>query len=469
MLGANNPVKSGVDFNSGSVTTFTLSRPMDMFITNGSICDTSGQLLFYSNGDYIANKNHTRLLNSTNFNPTITGDTVNGLNIVQGVLILPYCGLSNKYIMFHENHEDFFAHAMNQSQPTNLWYSVIDMALDGGFGGIDPTSKTVPIIADTLLKGRLTACKNGNGRDWWVVTHRDFSDVYYKVLITPDTITVTSQQIGSQIIYDQVGQAAFSQQGDQYVIRGGGYNFDLFEFDRCDGVFSNYRIVNLIDIINNGQDTLTPTGCAFSPGGRYLYVCNNIYVHQFDTWSANINSTDSIVAIWDSTFSPLATTFFNMNLAPDNKIYITTANGSNVLHVIEHPDSLGMGCNVMQHGLPLPALNAPALPNVPNYGLGAWLGGPCDTITSIANILDMENRFLLYPNPSQGPIQIRMTSIMNSKFQMRLFDALGQLAFESTINQSEMRFDLSFLPDGVYFLEFSNNEFMIRQRWIRQN
>ncbi|MCX6292198.1 MAG: hypothetical protein NT126_10605, partial [Bacteroidetes bacterium] len=68
----------GIQFISGQVDTFSVYRNMEFFITNASICDTTGELLFYTNGDYIENRNHSRLLNSTNFNPTVTGDTIYG-------------------------------------------------------------------------------------------------------------------------------------------------------------------------------------------------------------------------------------------------------------------------------------------------------------------------------------------------------------------------------------------------------
>src|SRR3982750_4800168 len=60
---------SGIDFSSGTADTFSDYDPLLFFLTNSSICDTSGQILFYTNGIYIANKNHDSLLNSYNFNP----------------------------------------------------------------------------------------------------------------------------------------------------------------------------------------------------------------------------------------------------------------------------------------------------------------------------------------------------------------------------------------------------------------
>ncbi|MCX6290712.1 MAG: hypothetical protein NT126_02995, partial [Bacteroidetes bacterium] len=160
--------KFGIDFNSGVVDTFSVFRGINFFITNASICDTTGELLFYTNGDYIENRNHSRLLNSTNFNPTVTGDTIYGSNVPQGALVLPYPSHPDWYYVFHVNGESFNAHGLNNYEPLELRYSVVDMNLAGGLGGIIANKKNISIINDTLTLGRITACKHANGRDWWV-------------------------------------------------------------------------------------------------------------------------------------------------------------------------------------------------------------------------------------------------------------------------------------------------------------
>ena len=91
MLGYNfNATKPGLDFSSGAVDTFSVIRPMEFFITDASICDTTGELLIYTNGEQIENRFHTPLLNSANFN-TGWGQTyyTTGLGYSQGAIILP--------------------------------------------------------------------------------------------------------------------------------------------------------------------------------------------------------------------------------------------------------------------------------------------------------------------------------------------------------------------------------------------
>ncbi len=96
-------LKGGVDFSSSSADTFSLYRDMGFYAINTMINDTSGNLLFYSNGIYMANSNHDTLLNSTNFNPgyaTAVGNTF-GLNLTQSLLIFPFSENSEFYAVIH--------------------------------------------------------------------------------------------------------------------------------------------------------------------------------------------------------------------------------------------------------------------------------------------------------------------------------------------------------------------------------
>ncbi len=58
-----------INFNSGMADTLSVYHSMNFASTNAGICDTGGQILFYSNGQFIINRNFDSLLNSNNFNP----------------------------------------------------------------------------------------------------------------------------------------------------------------------------------------------------------------------------------------------------------------------------------------------------------------------------------------------------------------------------------------------------------------
>jgi hypothetical protein len=49
-----------------------------------------------------------------------------------------------------------------------------------------------------------------------------------------------------------------------------------------------------------------------------------------------------VVAVYDGTLAPFPANFFQMMPGPDGKIYIISSYANNILHVIHHPDSLGL-------------------------------------------------------------------------------------------------------------------------------
>ena len=65
------PYWSGInlDFSSGSLVIDSVQRNMNLNCTNGVICDKTGNLLFYSNGVYIANALNDTMLNGSGLNP----------------------------------------------------------------------------------------------------------------------------------------------------------------------------------------------------------------------------------------------------------------------------------------------------------------------------------------------------------------------------------------------------------------
>jgi PKD repeat protein len=69
-----------------------------------------------------------------------------------------------------------------------------------------------------------------------------------------------------------------------------------------------------------------------------------------------------------------------MLLAPDQKIYMSTGNGTNLLHTIHHPDEPGLNCDFRQHDVLLPAHFPFYLSNMPFYRLYTLVGSSCDTL-----------------------------------------------------------------------------------------
>ena len=113
MLGINNDTtipKSAINFNSGTADTFSFIRSMSIFITNASICDTNGQLLFYTNGNYVSNRLHQMMPGTAGFNPGdhTTSTYPYGNGIVQGAMIIPWPKRPDEYILLHMSGDNFW-------------------------------------------------------------------------------------------------------------------------------------------------------------------------------------------------------------------------------------------------------------------------------------------------------------------------------------------------------------------------
>ncbi|HNR20312.1 MAG TPA: T9SS type A sorting domain-containing protein [Bacteroidia bacterium] len=440
-----------IDFNTIQPTIGIVNASYLFFLTNASICDSAGQLLFYTNGKYVANRNHDTLLNSQNYNPGwLTNYYFGGLGLPQGCFIIPRPGYHGQYYLFHESGELVYVDSIQVSQPVKLSYSFIDMSLDNGMGGIVQGKKNLMALYDTLIYGRITGTKHGNGRDWWIVTHRSDSNLIYKTLVTPDTIINTSQNIGSYHRWEKFyEQAVFSPQGDKYGIiltvdKQTLYNvIDLYDFDRCTGLLSNHQSISIPDSFT------IATGCSFSPSGRFFYISTPLSLFQYDTWSTNINTSVKLVATPDSIYTP----FYFQQLAPDGKIYLSTFQSSTTLHYINNPDLIDTNCNVIQNNFTLPVLNNYAMPNAPNFSLGALQGSPCDTLTAITNLELKDFKLKVFPNPvlSDNYISINYQLPKNKTGLLEVFDITGNMVYKNTLVQwSSIHQFRAYFNTGIY-------------------
>jgi len=367
-----------LDFNQLPPDIYYEFRDMNLQRTNASICDTAGNLLFYTNGIFIANAIHEQMQNGGGLNP---GEFTNefaeyGLPTEQGVLFLPYPENDSLYLLLHLA-RDWSGIVSPGSYVRRFYYSLIDHRLDNHLGGV--IDKNHLIIADTLNVGKLCAVRHANGRDWWSIIQERDANRFYRLLINPNGINLEEPQIMEDSIYSGAGQVVFSPDGTkfvQYTLKSVqlGHSIYIYDFDRCTGLLSNPLFINFLD------SEVIAGGAAISPNSRYLYISAYRYVYQYDLWADDIAATKDTVAVYDGFTSPFATRFYFCQLAPDGKIYINCTNGVTVMHVINNPDLPGDSCDVCQHCVQLPTPNSFSIPNFPNYRLGALEGSPCDTL-----------------------------------------------------------------------------------------
>ena len=449
------PPWGGVDmeFLSGDLLISTAARTMDHKRTSANISDVNGILLFSTNGAYLANATGDTLLNGTGLNPsTYTSNYPEGLYIPQAVLILPKPASATVFYLFHSTIDH-----QGPAYALQLYLTVVDMTLNGGLGGA--MQKNLVLIADTLVAGKITAVRHANGRDWWVFCHRRATNIFYRLLITPEGISGLEQQAIGIVRNWAGGQVCFSPQGDRFAYYWGsaGEDLEIFDFDRCTGLLSNPVHILIDDANNHG-------GVAFSPNGRYLYVTSIEDVYQYDTEAPDISASMVHIAEWDSTYSPfppLATLFDIAQLAPDGKIYIGTGNSTDRLHVIHSPDSAGLACNIEQHGIALPRYFINSLPNHPNYHLGPIDGSVCDSLGINTGVPEaaLQQTMHAYPNPSSGAFTLSYAA-QPIVGELELYNAAGQVVLRGKLPawSTMHNVQLSNIPVGMYYcrLQWAN-------------
>lgn len=456
--GAGLGYKTGIDFNSGVADTFSVYRYMDIKYTNASICDSNGQLLFYTNGIAINNRNHQALLNSINFNPGYFTSQSSGLGFYDMCIVFSNPGSSNKYFLFHENCDTINFGLFTYPVPVHLSYSEIDMTLDNGNGGIVPLKKNIHIIDDTLILGKLAGVRHANGRDWWLITHELNSNAFYKILISQDTVyPPVLQRNGPILPLSGYGESIFSPNGEKFINQSTDTTVELYSFDRCTGDMSHDLTITIVDSV------LQVVGESFSPSSRFLYINNNIFIRQYDLSASNILGSSQIVATWIDT---ITNEKFRVNrLAPDNKIYINTVSGQRYLSYINSPDSLGINCDVRQAAFFVPCPNTFSFPNYVNFSLGPVPGSVCDSIYTEINQVHERNDFVsLFPNPTYDKVSIRLNSSYTAKLILRNY--LGEIVLEKLVSDNE-QLDLSSLTAGTFIGEFVIGQNVIRKKIVK--
>jgi hypothetical protein len=449
-------------FSGDSVTPGLLTDSTTLsFNTIGSICDSSGNFLFYSNGLAVRNRYGNIMPHGDSLSyPSrfYAAQVPQGVASEQALVILPFPNDTNLYYVFHYTSTDTVL-AQGGYEANNLYYSIVDMRLDSGRG--DLTEKNVPILQHQILSAsRIAACRHANGRDWWIVQPAWHENIYYKFLLTPEGIKGPFiQQIGPKygVANELHAYSVFSPDGSKYASVTSLSYVVVMDFDRCTGFFANPDSIynnNSTDPIHN---PLSGGGClAFSPNGRYLYVDNPSELNQYDLQSSHIGNGIQIEK---------DTNVFQMGilqLAPNGKKYIGCWNGGSYkIHVIDHPDSLGLACGFRLLGQSVSTPNSVGIPYFPNFRLGA-LPGTCDTITTDLNTIAAAYPSFasIGPNPASDRAEIIYYTGSNTVNEAIIYDINGKEVWSNHENGSygSMVVNLDKFQSGIYLVRFIAND-----------
>lgn len=350
---------AGLDFNSGTpvpILTGQIGTPEG----SASIADkNTGQLLFYTDGVRVYNSNNAVMANSYPLGgyPSTT----------QAATIIQKPGSNTLFYVFTIDTQ-----AGTYYNPGNggLAVSVVDMALNGGLGGI--ALRDSIILTPTAEKCATTlAC---NGSDVWVVVHKWNSDAFYSYLVTdhgimPPVIShagiyMYGAQVGGENA-EAIGYMHISHNGKKLALNST-YKQSLVQF--CD--FDNITgIVSNAFIDSNFVNVASPYGLCFSPDDSKLYVTSNGFsLPELLQYNMLAGSGAAIIAS-RTLLNPNTTntTLGAIQQGPDGKLYVARSS-DDTLGVITNPNALGLACNYIPNGQSLGGKNSSmGLPQIVNY------------------------------------------------------------------------------------------------------
>ncbi|WP_460973363.1 T9SS type B sorting domain-containing protein [Spirosoma migulaei] len=379
---------AGVTFNGGTPQAVTDGKLRSMEGC-ASMSDENGQLLFYTDGSTIWNRNHEVM-------PGATGLGGNS-QTTQSVLIVPYQNSTKQFYVFSLG---------TQNQNTGMQYAYVDMNLGSGLGGL--TYKNKPLLLPSTEK--ITVIKHCNNLNHWIITH-EFGSNTFRVYLLNDNgliLTPTVYKVGST--HQSLSGAGHGtrQQNKGYMkpshdgkklavavsdsIQGG--FLEVFDFDNKTGAISN-------PVKLESAETVGAYGLEFSPDNSLLYLSTMFSkkIYQINVAGLSVNTTLTVQAQTGYSKGIGA-----LQLGPDDKIYGALP-GENYLLTINQPNQSGTGCGLVSQAVSLSGRKALAgLPFVidevkqlpPEVSISLKKPGGCNNFLLESKIINLDPNYLIY-------------------------------------------------------------------------
>lgn len=384
---------AGLDFSSGNPEPLTEGQ-LRNYEGCATASDSAGNLLFYSNGITVWNKEHQIMENGDD----LMGDT----SSTQSAIMVPHPGNDSLVFVFTvdvlEDDDKGIEWITN-----GLRYSIININRNSGLGEI--VTKNI-LLLDSVPE-KVTSVLHQNNKDIWIISHEWGSDAFYVWLIDDTGLNTTPVISNVGIIYEgnelvSIGYLKSEPSGNRIVSAVLNYSkVEIFDFNRSNGTLSEYLTISL--------GGLNKTyGCEFSPDGSKLYFTEIFKLHQVDMNAGTpIEIINSMTEIHEFT-SPVGA----LQLAKNGKLYITTDN-SEYLSVINDPNELPADCDFEPDAVYLEGRIARL--GLPNF-IQSYFKEPdfriensCvfdDTQFFIENITDIDSVIWDFGDPASGSLNI---------------------------------------------------------------
>jgi len=332
-------VFAGLDFNNGQPT--VIPGPYQAMATSACMSDSNGNFLFATRGDRIINKLMGTMEN---------GDDIMGnRGASQGAFIVQKPSSDHLYYVFTTGI------LQGTYSLFGLYYSVVDMNLDGGLGAV--TSEKNILLNDAWdALDKIVGVKHKNGEDIWVITWKYYEPGYAAFLVTSagiNTKAVFSPGIEKSELGHLSGNMKVSHDKKHLVAAFKGDFLDLhrpdFEICSFNAETGAVDLLYLLRFSSTQGHFDEPWGVEFSPDSKYLYlstygggVDDEIKIHQLDMqyYADSVMFFDTKIKIAEDVPG------LGLQLATDGKIYLTGDNYGpyEYVSIIHKPWEKGTAC-----------------------------------------------------------------------------------------------------------------------------
>lgn len=343
---------AGIRFtNDGDVEALEESK-LQTFEGCASISDTSGNLLFYTDGITVYNSRHQVMNNGSG----LYGDP----SSTQSAIIVPKPEDPFIYYILTVDTSAFF-----NDPDRGLNYSVVDIRMDDGQGAV--VAKNVTLLKKCTEKVA-AIIRNCFDRSIWVLTQGpeepegEVYNTFYAFEITTKGINTKPVKTVFPLwsVGDPRGYLKLNSTGTTLVSANYTSGLHLFDFDLDTGIPSNRLELEIAGPNSN------PYGVEFSPNNRWLYVnSSSIPIPPSEEFNSSLLQIDleapdpsATVTVLDE--RPLYRGA--LQLGENGKIYRTLAANYNVgspfLGVLHNPDAQGMAASYEHNAIDLKGRDA---------------------------------------------------------------------------------------------------------------
>jgi len=309
-----------------------LQTGFSAFEGSATVCDSvTGALLFFTDGQRIFDRNGT--LASTDAN-------IRNFSSTQGALVIRIPNSGNRFVVLSvEDETSALARALARDVIFNA----------NGSLTVGPTR-----VIDGLVTEKLTAVRQCNGRDYWVIYK--LKDGRIRAMPLNETGLVSAAPVTSiaallpLVTPNQIrGEMKVSPDGRWLAAVNESLGTELYRFNNATGQVSSGVTFDLGTM---------QYGVCFSADSKLLYTNNGwaalegnqpSRIFQFDLSAANIAASKVIVGTL-----PAGTQPGHMQIAPDGRLYIALVSQPAVSFVA-NPNLLGAACGYTHAGLALAA------------------------------------------------------------------------------------------------------------------